>query len=405
MIELLLEVLKATPTKPASAASALSESQTSRPVISVYHVDARFSEGIAEIGRMQWRKIVLVFRYVWRAWWLRVRHGADCFYFMPANGARVPIYRDWIILGLCRPFFRKTIYHWQALGLGEWLEREANPWERWISRRIYGRPNLSIILRPANTPDAKAVHSQRIVVVPNAIADPCPEFEQALLPRHLARHRARQRLLAGEAPDPADLTAAGGDAATYKILYIGLCHREKGLFDAVEAVRLAGRRLSGKGPAPRSPLRIQLTVAGTFWSKDDQRRFEEMIGGREFGSEFSARVDYVGYAGGEKKWRLFRESDCLVFPTYYSAESFGIVLVEGMAHGLALIASRWRGLHDLLPEGYPGAVDPQQPVQIADAIVGAMARPYDPAVRGHFLKEYTAEVFGRRMRKALAETE
>jgi glycosyltransferase involved in cell wall biosynthesis len=151
-------------------------------------------------------------------------------------------------------------------------------------------------------------------------------------------------------------------------------------------------------------LRIQLTVAGTFWRAEDQRKFEEMIQQKDLSPEGPASVVYAGFAGGEKKWRLFRESDCLVFPTYYSAESFGIVLVEGMAFGLALIASRWRGLQDLLPEGYPGSVDPKQPGQIADSIVAWLSRDYDSSIREHFLREYTADVFARKMKKALVET-
>lgn len=404
MIQLLLDVLQSKNGSSATTPPAYDSNGDLSAQIEFCHVDARFSDDIAAIGRVGIRKLLLVFRYVFQAWRHRVWHGADCFYFMPANAARVPIYRDWIILGLCRPCFRKTIYHWQAHGLGEWLERTARPWERWISQRVYGHPDLSIILRSSNARDAEVVHSKRIAVVPNAIADPCPDFDSSLLPRHLARQRVRRRILAGNQPDAADLEPAGPAPTTYKILYIGLCHREKGLFDAVEAVRLAGQRLAKQFRAPHSPFQIQLTVAGEFWQDEDRRRFEELIRHPDLSPEGFAWIEYVGFAGGDKKRRLFRESDCLVFPTYYGAESFGIVLVEGMAHGLALIASRWRGLHDLLPEGYPGTVEPRQPEQITAAIMEGLTRDYDPGLRQHFLKEYTAGVFARRMRKALAET-
>jgi len=46
-------------------------------------------------------------------------------------------------------------------------------------------------------------------------------------------------------------------------------------------------------------------------------------------------VEYCGFVTGAEKSRLFREADVFCFPTYYPAESFGLVVLEAMAHGLA----------------------------------------------------------------------
>ena len=48
---------------------------------------------------------------------------------------------------------------------------------------------------------------------------------------------------------------------------------------------------------------------------------------------------YCGFVAGEEKRRLFRESDCFCFPTYYPAESFGIVVIEAMAFELPVVAA------------------------------------------------------------------
>ena len=44
------------------------------------------------------------------------------FYYVPAPGKRVALYRDWLVMLLCRPFFKNIILHWHAAGLAKWLE-------------------------------------------------------------------------------------------------------------------------------------------------------------------------------------------------------------------------------------------------------------------------------------------
>ncbi|HTD88545.1 MAG TPA: hypothetical protein VK850_18370, partial [Candidatus Binatia bacterium] len=86
--------------------------------IRVYHVNARLSDDLEDIGRMRWLKVFALFRYCLQAIWLRVTQGVNYFYYVPASGHRAPLYRDWIVMLLCRPFFKRVIYHWHSAGLG-----------------------------------------------------------------------------------------------------------------------------------------------------------------------------------------------------------------------------------------------------------------------------------------------
>jgi len=112
-------------------------------------------------------------------------------------------------------------------------------------------------------------------------------------------------------------------------------------------------------------------------------------------------VRYCGFVAGEEKRRLFLESDCFCFPSYYQAESFPIVLVEAVAHGLPIIAGRWRAIPELLPPGYGGLVEPRSPEQIAAALEKLLRQDYDPALRARFLEHYTDRKFAGGMKSAL----
>ncbi len=367
--------------------------------IECFHIDARYSTSSEDVGRARFGKIFLAVKYAAQAIACRLRHGVKHLYYVPAFPARAPVWRDWIVLGLCRPFFKTLIYHWHTTGLGEWLEKEARPWERWLSRRLFGRPELSIVLRPFNRPDAEYFESKRIEVVPNGVPDPCPQFEAEILPWRLARITARKKLLAGGTLSEAESAAAGGDARTFRVMFLSMCYSGKGLFDTVEAVALAHRKLQN------SPLRVRLTVAGKFWLEAEQRQFEERIRQPDLlEADGTPLVEYRGFVGGADKARLFVESDCLCFPTYMP-ESFGLVLVEGMAFGLPLITTNSRNIPEMLPPNPPGVVDPKSPHQIATALLTCLGLDYDPALRSWFRKHYTEGEFARRMKQIITSIE
>ena len=89
--------------------------------IECYHVNCRYSETIEDIGSFRLGKMWLVVRYCLEAIWCRFRYGVRAFYYVPAPGKRAALYRDWVVMLLCRPFFRQVIHHWHAAGLGDWL--------------------------------------------------------------------------------------------------------------------------------------------------------------------------------------------------------------------------------------------------------------------------------------------
>ena len=365
--------------------------------IDCYHINARFSKSLADIGELQIGKVPLILFYCLQAIWCRFRYGVKIFYYVPAPGKSVALYRDWLVMFICRPFFKKVILHWHAAGLAKWLETAVQIRSRAVTYRLFKPVDLSIVLSKYNIADAEKLLSRRICVVGNGIPDPCPDFEKEVLPRRQARLAARAKLVAGQKLTPADLENTGGDPHRFRVLFLAHCTRQKGLFDTLDGVALANEQLLRRG----SRVRIYLTVAGEFFDPRERIEFERRVAQPDLqftvespgpGQPLTQRsVTHTGFVKGEAKHRVFTESDCFCFPTYHYAESFGLVVLEAMAYGLPIIASNWRSIPELMPPGYRSLIPPRDPEQVAKAILDWLLCESAGSMREHFLLRFTLE--------------
>ena len=333
MVQLLLEGLRS---RLAEGVSSLQD---------VVHVNARVSGDSADIGKFQPQKLLLLARYCATAVWLRARGATNALYYVPAPAKRSALYRDWLVMLLCKPVFPVVILHWHGVGLGEWLETQATRFERAVTRALLGRAALSIVLSEFARADAEKLSPHQVAVIPNGIPDPCPDYNEVVLPARRARLAERR-----EAKSSAD------GAGIFRLLFLASCTAEKGLFAALDAVALA----SAAGKTPR----VHLTVAGDFVAEADRREFEQRIAT----PELRDAVTYAGFVAEAQKTELLRNVDALLFPSLYPHEGQPVSIIEALAHGLPVIATRWRAVPELL-EGCDGIlVDGQSPGVIADAI-------------------------------------
>src|SRR5580698_8543937 len=89
--------------------------------IECYHVNARLSKTLEDVGEFQFRKFDQILFYCLQAIWCRFRYGVKTLYYVPAPGKTVALYRDWLVMFFCRPFFERIIFHWHGSGLAKWL--------------------------------------------------------------------------------------------------------------------------------------------------------------------------------------------------------------------------------------------------------------------------------------------
>jgi glycosyltransferase involved in cell wall biosynthesis len=361
--------------------------------IECYHVNARVSKKLEDIGDFRLGKFLLLLWYCVQAIWCRFRYGVDNLYYVPAPGKRSALYRDWMVMALCRPFFKRVILHWHAAGLGKWLETAVRIRSRATTYNLMKNADLSIVLSRYNQADAEKLLPQRIRIVSNGIPDPCPNFEREILPIRRERAEARRRLLSGEPAGHEVTLNASSDHEVFRVLYIAHCIRNKGLFDAIEGVRLAAKQLRER----RSPLSLHFTIAGNFVTPEERQEFDTLIGD----ADCVGLIHYAGFVSGEQKNQLLRASDLFCFPTFYQNENQPVNLIEAMAFGLPIVTTRWRSLPEMFPEGYPGLVEVHAPNQVGKAILQLAGADNAEDMRNMFLREFTSQKYLSNLSAAL----
>jgi glycosyltransferase involved in cell wall biosynthesis len=365
--------------------------------IQCYHVNTRLSKRLEEIGSFQPVKLLRLVMYCFEAIWCRFRYGVENIYYIPAPGKTSALYRDWMVLMICRPFFKRFILHWHAAGLGKWLETSVQMRSRSLTYKLAGEADLSIVLSRYNVTDAEKLLPKRVRIVSNGIPDPCPEFRQKILPRRLARFAAREKLFAGKTLSANDLHETGGDPQTVRVLFLAHCMEEKGLFDAMRAVILANRTLAEQN----SPVRLKLMTAGTFVSQPERDTYDKLMADPEFANA----VEYLGFVSGEGKDQALQTCDLFCFPTYYLGENQPVNLIEAMAFGLPIVTTRWRSLSEMFASDYAGLVSIKSPDKIAAAMLNLIGNETGEDLRRMFLARYTIEAHLTKLAEAIASAE
>jgi len=340
-----------------------------------YHVNARLSQKLEDIGDLRIGKFVLLLGYCAQAIWCRFRYGVRNFYYIPAPGKRSALLRDWMVMMICRPFFRRIILHWHAAGLAKWLETAVQMRSRSLTYHFMKNVDLSIVLSRYNRADAEKLVSREIKVVSNGIPDPCPEFTRQVLPYRQHRSEVRKRLLSSTD------TSDGPHVVT--VLYLAHCTSDKGLFDTVAGVDRANQQLRKS----KAPVSLRLVVTGNFINMEEKAKFDRLLA--KAGA--SETMSYLGFVSGEQKHKLLRDADLFCFPTYYENENQPVNLIEAMAFGLPILTTRWRSIPELFPANYPGLVEVRSPDQIGRALIELLSRETGEGFRDIFLRNFTLE--------------
>lgn len=132
------------------------------------------------------------------------------------------------------------------------------------------------------------------------------------------------------------------------ILFVGRIEPVKGLFTLIEALELLRKE------APSLSNRFKLIVVGGGSKSSDHPKNREIIRIQKAVKEKNL-MDQVHFLGSKKQNELkkyYSAADVLVMPSLY--ESFGLVVVEALACGIPVIASKIGEMMNIIKEGKNG---------------------------------------------------
>jgi glycosyltransferase involved in cell wall biosynthesis len=284
----------------------------------------RFSRELQSTGKFQARKVLHLFGLIWRVLRVALTRRPRILYYTPAGPTRLAVLRDIVVLCVVRPFFPMTILHFHAGGVSE-VYQHLPAFARPLYRRAYWHADLGIKVSRHAPNDPAELHARASIVIPNGVQD----------------------LAAGR--------RSTGRSEVARLLFVGLLRESKGVLVLIEALRV----LADRG------LKAQLHLVGELDSAEFTARLHRLVD--DYGLTDQVVLD--GVLVDDAKAEAYAAADILCFPTFFESETFGLVAVEAMAFGLPVVATRWRGLVDVVEHEQTGLlVAPQDPDDLADAL-------------------------------------
>jgi glycosyltransferase involved in cell wall biosynthesis len=170
--------------------------------------------------------------------------------------------------------------------------------------------------------------------------------------------RTRIKVVENAVDLPERPAGAAGGGEPFRFVLLARMDVWKGIDDALDAIGL----LQDRGQ------RARLVLAGPEGTAGDAQALRAKIASR--GVERFA--SYLGCVEGAAKQRLLAESDCLIQPSHH--EGMPLSVLEALAHGLPVIATRVGSVPEVIEDGVQGLlVPPHRP----DLLAAVMARLVD----------------------------
>ncbi len=360
----------------------------------IHHVNARFSNTLEDIGDSSLEKLGLSIKYLYQAIRIRMRINRPILYYIPGPVKWSSLLRDWALLTVLRSIYPKVVFHWHAIGHGEWAhgsDRLTLDGPRWVDRfarkisaRVLEAPYASIAVSENSQKDSRAVGSRQALVINNGIEDPCPDFDRTVAPVKRDQSRAIHET----------------EHKVFRILFLSHGTLEKGIIDALDCMEAA---LEACPP----DWCFETTFVGGI-SELIVTRFDSIAD--KLVSKWPGRIKITkrAYLSGDEKHRCFVDHDVFLAPSRW--ESFGLTVIEAMAHGMPIVAAASDGVQGVLPNDYPYLSPVAEPAALATNLIACCSNlgtenslKQGRALRERYLSLFQIKDFANQLTRSFLE--
>lgn len=320
------------------------------------------SKNVEDVGVFSLNKMYFLIKNIVIIIKLHFQKKFDLYYITPTSQG-LGFYRDFLLVQTLKLLGAKIILHFHNKSGKEWISKGYN---RWLLSKFYR--NLDIILL------GKELYSEKTPFIKENNVHYCPNGIVV--------------------NDFDNIDSIFKNETKYKFLFLSNYIKEKGIFTLIEACSILKR----KG------FLFQCDFIGA-WKNVNSQDVNDNIG--EHGLE--EYVNFLGPKYNMDKIEFFRQSNCLIFPTYYEGETFGLVLLEAMSYGLPCISTFEGCIPSIIDDGETGfCVEAKNAEALAEKMAWMMNNPRSAETMGKrgyekFLANYTLNHFEQRLKLILED--
>jgi len=322
-----------------------------------------FSEDMDSVGGVKLKKLLVLWRGIigMLSYWWRHRGEETILYYCAGSANWVPLVKDVVLLGVMGRFFSQQVVHYHSGGLPAWFAQSKLA--AVLGKVAYGRVTKAVALTKAV--EVPCYTGTELCIVPNGL------------------------------DVNAEVKGASMALEGLTFLYVGSLRETKGIGVIIEAARALASSHAGQD--------WQVNLVGDWASVEEREKWTGFVESEGL----SERINFLGRLTGDAKWAAFAQADVFLFPSFYESENQPLVVIEAMAMGLPIIASRWRGIPELLEEGLNGVlVAPEDAFELVSEMQGFLSAPEKCAemsrqATASYLATYTERAFVERLQAVL----
>jgi glycosyltransferase involved in cell wall biosynthesis len=327
-----------------------------------------YSESIYDLNKFGTKKVLGTIKLFLRVLFSMFK-SYDIIYLMPATSGKA-LLRDSIIFCLLRLKPRsKIIIHFRA----NFREREKKHQVYKRLLNVYKYSNFIILLGDEllNNIPRSFIRVPKYILpngIPNRLSD--QQFSKIYLDK------------------------ASKDNEELSLLFLSNMNEEKGWKKVLEVCNLLNK----------NGVKFHCDFAGA-WEKDaDEKYFNDFV----IKNNLEFVVKHHGQINMEDKDLLFRTTDILLFPTEYSLETFGRVIIEAMEFGIPVITTNIGAIPSVVQHGKTGFVLQENSVENLYEMINVLKNremrfDFSKESRNLFIKYFTEDVYRKRFLTILRE--